>query len=705
MSAQAEIGGEDGSKRTPPPSTSGTEPAKVELPTHFYSPLVGYGFAVNYIVGVGVLSVPYAFFAAGLPVSITSLFLASIIELLAVYWILEASARAKVLGAHDGLSFLEWEKRYKKATEGKDATKPLSPRTQVLIDNAMERAIQDRMEKGDVEECTSSVQPHCCLPDVKERVMGDEKLEVSQMMRFFFGKTAERAYVIALAIYMCFGLWAYAAVAAETLTAILPLPFILPPCDGNCTTFLDPNAQVNPMPKPPVNTSACDRVGIPLLKEEEEKEGGVGTVPLPTPLLDSDLAQLGNSSYPTYDVRCQYIYVFFLACFALVVVPVSCLELTEQKWMQVVLCALRFVAIALMIATAAYSMATGNTEIFGNQYKPNAPFHESEFSSIGLIISTACFSQIVHHSIPGISNPIKNKKVLPSVFTPVYITTFSIYASLGIVMSIFFKAGLQNVATLNWLDYQVVPLRYIIILFPVFDVTSAFPLNALTAANNLFYALPTRHHKKRWKKVMFRLAIAIPPIIGAAFVRSLSTIVDWSGLVGLIIVFIVPALLHLASLRDCEEVFAGRPWTRFLGLSFKETKDVAGRGKVKGKRRGKTGNGEEERSLLTPQNGGGKRDGSSIGSEFVTPTSVGGSGNAGMNGGRSRSNTAGTSASRRRSSSIVQALGPYGGDVGLKDVGRTAYTITWWMSSRGMGYFILFLGCALVVFNVVAITV
>lgn len=153
---------------------------------------------------------------------------------------------------------------------------------------------------------------------------------------------------------MCFGLWAYAAVAAQTMTAILPLPFILPPSEGNCTAFLDPHAQVNPQPLPQ-NDSFAIREPSFILSSLPDR---AIAAPFPTYAYHTQsrsLASVGvkeESSYPvldewnrsvelsdpapvTYDIRCKYSYLFFLAIFALVVIPVSCLELTEQKWMQV----------------------------------------------------------------------------------------------------------------------------------------------------------------------------------------------------------------------------------------------------------------------------------------------------------------------------------------------------------------------------------
>lgn len=169
-----------------------------------------------------------------------------------------------------------------------------------------------------------------------------------------------------------------------------------------------------------------------------------------------------------------------------------------------------------------------------------------------------------------------------------------------------------------------------------------------------------------------------------------------SGLIGLLIVFIVPSLLHLASLRDCEEVFAGRPWKPYLGLSLKNRRPWK-----------KLRENEEARSLLS---GGSPRLGreekrSERGTQSRSEPH--GSGSEGTH--RVSSSERTRQRGRSRASSAVEAvvgfIGPYGGNVGIRDVGRTAYTVTWWLSSRGLGYFVLFLGSALLVFNMVAILV
>lgn len=41
------------------------------------------------------------------------------------------------------------------------------------------------------------------------------------------------------------------------------------------------------------------------------------------------------------------------------------------------------------------------------------------------------FAQIIHHSIPGLSQPVRDKLDLPKIFGGTMITTTVVYASVG----------------------------------------------------------------------------------------------------------------------------------------------------------------------------------------------------------------------------------------------------------------------------------
>lgn len=101
-------------------------------------------------------------------------------------------------------------------------------------------------------------------------------------------------------------------------------------------------------------------------------------------------------------------------------------------------------------------------------------------------------------------------------------------------------------------------IRVFVLLFPAVDVASAFPLNAFTLGNNImtaYYGKDIHQHVgTRWKTSLFRLLAAIPPIFGAFFVQDLGTITSWTGLTGFAIVFIFPPLLSYYSKQKLESL-------------------------------------------------------------------------------------------------------------------------------------------------------
>ena len=92
--------------------------------------------------------------------------------------------------------------------------------------------------------------------------------------------------------------------------------------------------------------------------------------------------------------------------------------------------------------------------------------------------------------------------------------------------------------------------------FPPLDVISAFPINALTLGNNLLVAAVADPAQRTtcMTKTAFRLLAAVPPLIGACLLRDLKTILDYAGCTGIILAFLFPALLQLASLRRSRAV-------------------------------------------------------------------------------------------------------------------------------------------------------
>ena len=88
------------------------------------------------------------------------------------------------------------------------------------------------------------------------------------------------------------------------------------------------------------------------------------------------------------------------------------------------------------------------------------------------------------------------------------------------------------------------------VVFPALDVFSAFPLVALATADNittLIFGYDKVEEVSRKGIYGIRLLVCLPPLFLAVFVYDLGEILDWSGLMGFVLVPIFMPVMHIAA--------------------------------------------------------------------------------------------------------------------------------------------------------------
>ena len=109
-------------------------------------------------------------------------------------------------------------------------------------------------------------------------------------------------------------------------------------------------------------------------------------------------------------------------------------------------------------------------------------------------------------------------------------------------------------------------MSYFLLLYPVLDVSSAYPLAVLVMKDNLFMAITGRDSvtgatpdqlkkKQQVLRLVLSLCISILPLTGSFFVANLVDITRYAGLIGFAKCYFYPALLQLKSQYDCNKVF------------------------------------------------------------------------------------------------------------------------------------------------------
>lgn len=338
--------------------------------------------------------------------------------------------------------------------------------------------------------------------------LDSSKMEINELLGFFVGGWAKTAFTVLLGLFIYITLWSYSAVFSSSLLSLVPFP-------GISMGY------------------SCD---------------------------------IYNATFPA---ACQHSYLLYMLLFLCLVAPFICMDLTEQVGLQIFLCIFRFGAILLMFFTSVIAMYQTP---YSRNDQGNPPYISYDqlfnFAGFGTIFPTAIFSQLLHHSVPGLVQPVKQKNWIRSMFGAALTTTFSLYLALGIPAVMYFGNGVSPVISLNWKDYSgygfegpnAAPIwakiiSYIVVLFPVLDIVSAFPLNGITLGNTIFASLPsswTRNGTNEWVKIASRLVVVFPPIILGSIVKRLDLIIEVAGTVGFFIAFIVPGLLQWFSARKAR---------------------------------------------------------------------------------------------------------------------------------------------------------
>ena len=291
----------------------------------------------------------------------------------------------------------------------------------------------------------------------------------------------------------------------------------------------------------------------------------------------------------------KHSYGLYLLLYAFLVVPPSLLELSEQIVVQVILSFCRIMMLLLMVVTILNAYVCSDVNSF-NGFDHKSMMEEEDVYSVNvhklyILLPIAAFANIFHHSIPGLSEPVLDKKALSKAFCLALLISCVGYAAIGVVISTYFGSYTMVASNLNWSEYIGTStshsyrllasiVSFYIVLFPAFDVASVFPLCAITLGNSMHsayisskdsaslvncknsdedFTLLTQSsggssgnssliNEGRQKLKYFRLLASVPPIICAYFMSNLGQITDFTGITGFLIAFIFPAMLSRASI-------------------------------------------------------------------------------------------------------------------------------------------------------------
>lgn len=430
-----------------------------------YSPIVCYCFTVNYVLGVGVLSMPYCFYHSGYVLSSVVLLFVTLMAIVTANYTSDSHARAQLISAHSKAQAIQLDM--------------LSPSPSLGYNQLTQRIA------------------------VKKQSI--HIYQFNELVEYFINKRAKLIYDICISFYMYGTLHMFASIVASSLASHIPIPYI------------------------------------------------------------NDSTVCHNITADTLTDGCQLLYMIYIVLFACVVVPLTCRDLAEITVIQVLLAIFRFFALSLIIITSCVAIFKyPNTSLNGSDQSTSAPYIAGDivafrWSGLPVMLPAAIFSQIYHHSIPVLTAPLQSnkQKLQPRIWSAVLATTYTVYTAVSISTIFWYGSSISSPITLNYsnydagytdtpydaLPYWVRGISLTVVLFPVLDIISAFPLNAITLGKNIYSSFTTKpistgnNHNTTTTtnyKLLYRLLASVPPILFATFIRDLSSILKYTGCIGVV---------------------------------------------------------------------------------------------------------------------------------------------------------------------------
>ena len=385
-----------------------------------FSQPVAVAFTINYLIGTGFLTLPWAFGQGGILLStITFLFVLTICNISKDY-VLSTMARAEAMSRSTDAIDEEGATLLVKSDYGS-------------VDSDEASGDHDLNESnhfgGDTEEGSLALDRPTFDPldisrkPVDDRYMvKDRKFEYVELCRIFLGNRGEQGYIICIALSIVAQLWGYTTVFSSAMTQMAPI------------------------------------------------------------LQDS------SRDYSIYTIL-----------FGSVVVPLTCLDLKEQKTFQLILSGGRLAVIAVMILTCLIASLADedSTPHFVGTDPGGAGSQLVNFSGFYSMFSVLVFAFMMHNALPVLSEPVADKKHLSSIYLYAFLVCAVAFWTLGFTVSWFFGNGVEQSCNLLWTNYTggypsavwSRAVSYFVVLFPAANIISAYPLNAIVLGNNLLQNL------------------------------------------------------------------------------------------------------------------------------------------------------------------------------------------------------------------------
>ncbi|KAM3846371.1 transmembrane protein 104 [Vipera latastei] len=255
-------------------------------------------------------------------------------------------------------------------------------------------------------------------------------------------------------------------------------------------------------------------------------------------------------------------YRIYLAVFTLLLGPFTFFNVQKTKYLQIMTSLMRWLAFVIMIIVALLRIAKGQ----GEGHPPLA-----QLSGVRNLFGVCVYSFMCQHSLPSLITPISKKKHVNKLVLLDYILILGFYNLLSFTAIYCFRNGtLMDMYTLNFTNCDIVNvafIRYFLGLFPVFTISTNFPIIAVTLRNNWKTLFHREGGTYPWvvDRIFFPVITLIPPVVVAFCTHDLESLVGITGAyAGNGIQYIIPAFLAYYSRKETQMTFRNSALNKHL---------------------------------------------------------------------------------------------------------------------------------------------
>ncbi|RHY00714.1 hypothetical protein DYB36_013047 [Aphanomyces astaci] len=282
---------------------------------------------------------------------------------------------------------------------------------------------------------------------------------------------------------------------------------------------------------------------------------------------------------------CTAAYLASMFVFSILVVGLVLMEMGDQARIQKFLTIYRIVALSLMVGTMSFKLYVDGWDAIQARLLARDVRTTSSFAHFSLAFGSTILALNCHHNMPDIMQPLSSKQHARQVVFAAMVIGCVFYFLVGILGALAFD-HVNPLASLMWSDFtgcgngwhpcssSSVPgkpptstwlgstVHIIVIMFPVVNILSSYPMCGLTLASNLLSALPksvTAPLGPSSAVQVARMLAVLPTLVLAAVFKNLDDIFTVTGLFGFVIGLVVPCWFQVVGISACRRFAHDQP--------------------------------------------------------------------------------------------------------------------------------------------------